>query len=133
MYYFAYGSNLNHRQMSKRCPDSKPRYRANLPDYKLIFTGWSDNRQGAVASIKPSVGEEVVGAIYEISENDLNSLNRREGYPTYYDRINVIVLKEDGEKLEAKTYIKRDQSEEKQPSPEYLSIIQQGYKDWGIA
>jgi len=42
------------------------------------------------------------------------------------------VMPEDGDPVEAVTYIKREQSEETPPSQEYLTTIQQGYKDWGI-
>ncbi|TET49084.1 MAG: gamma-glutamylcyclotransferase, partial [Dehalococcoidia bacterium] len=41
MYYFAYGVNLNQKQMKDRCPDSKPLFTAVLPNYKLVFVGWS--------------------------------------------------------------------------------------------
>ena len=41
MYYFAYASSLSKKQMLERCPDSNPLFRATLPNYKLIFTGWS--------------------------------------------------------------------------------------------
>jgi gamma-glutamylcyclotransferase (GGCT)/AIG2-like uncharacterized protein YtfP len=81
MYYFAYGSNLSHKQMLKRCPDAKPKFKATLPDHKLIFAGRSRRWNGGVASIKPAKGEEVVGAIYEISEQCLSSLDIYEGCP----------------------------------------------------
>ena len=133
MFYFAYGSNLNRKQMATRCPDSKPKFTATLSNYKLIFTGWSRQWRGGVASIKRFEGKKVAGAVYEISAKDLRSLDKYEGYPTDYDRINVTVSTEDGDPVKAITYIKREQSEEKQPSQEYLSFIRQGYKDWGIA
>ena len=41
MYYFAYASNLNRRQMRERCPDSQAKFVATLRNYKLVFTGWS--------------------------------------------------------------------------------------------
>ncbi len=132
MYYFAYGSNLSHKQMLERCPNSKPRFIATLPNYKLIFAGWSRKWHGGVASIKPFRGERVIGAVYEISERDLRLLDGYEGYPTTYNRLTVTVITEDGERVEAITYIKREQSEETQLSREYLAVIQQGYKDWGI-
>jgi len=133
MYYFAYGSNLSHKQMLARCPDSQPRCRAILPHHRRVFAGWSAKWQGGVAAIKPSQGETVKGAVYAISEADLRSLDKREGYPTVYDRVNVVVTREDGERLEAITYVKHEWSEETQPSQEYLEVIQQGYEDWGIA
>ena len=132
MYYFAYASNLSRKQMLARCPDAEPKFIATLPNYKLIFTGWSRQWRGGVASIKPFRGEKVIGGVYEISEKDLRLLDRREGYPADYDRLNIRVMTEDGDPVEAVTYIRRQQSEETRPSPEYLAVIQQGCKDWGI-
>jgi len=132
MYYFAYASNLSRKQMSERCPDAEPKFIATLPNYKLIFTGWSRQWRGGVASIKPFRGEKVIGGVYEISEKGLRLLDRHEGYPADYDRLNIRVMTEDGDPVEAVTYIKRQQSEETRPSPEYLAVIQQGCKDWGI-
>jgi gamma-glutamylcyclotransferase len=132
MYYFAYASNLGRKQMSERCPDAKPRFIATLPNYKLIFTGWSRNWHGGVASIKPFKGDKVIGGVYEISERDLRLLDKYEGYPSIYNRREVVVFPEEGEAVKAVTYIKVEQSEETKPSPEYVATIQQGYRDWGI-
>jgi hypothetical protein len=62
----------------------------------------------------------------------LRSLDKHEGYPTVYDRRDVVVITKDGVPIEAVTYVKREQSEETQPSQEYLDILRQGYKDWAI-
>jgi gamma-glutamylcyclotransferase (GGCT)/AIG2-like uncharacterized protein YtfP len=132
MYYFAYGSNLNQRQMLERCPDSKPVFTASLPNYKLVFVGWSRQWRGGVVSIRPFRGEKVLGAIYEVSDKDLKRLDNYQGYPNNYTRLNVTVFDEGGEPIKAITYIKSGQSDEAQPSKEYLALIQQGYRDWGI-
>ena len=130
MYYFAYASNLNRKQMQERCPESKPKFTATLHHYRLVFVGWSRQWRGGVASIRPFRGEKVRGAIYEVSEECLRRLDRYEG--SDYRRLNVIVNNEDNEPVEAATYIRTQQAEETKPSPEYLSIIQQGYKDWRL-
>ena len=132
MYYFAYASNLNRRQMAERCPDSKPLFRAILPNYKLIFAGWKRKWRGGYATIKSERDEKVYGAIYEISERCLRRLDEYEDYPNDYSRMNVLVIREDGEALEAVTYFKKEQSEGTPPSEKYLAVIRQGYKDWGI-
>ena len=132
MYYFAYGTNLNQRQMLERCPDSKPKFIASLHNYKLVFVGWSRQWRGGVASIRPFRGERVLGAIYEVSDRDLRRLDSYEGYPRSYNRLNVTVFDEDGEPTKAITYIKSGQSDEARPSKEYVAPIQQGYRDWGI-
>ena len=118
--------------MLERCPESKPKLIATLPNYKLVFAGWSRQWRGGVATIRPFKGEKVLGAIYEISDRDLRRLDSREGCPDNYNRLNVIVFNENGDPVEAVTYIKARQSEETQPSAEYLSVIQQGCRDWKI-
>ena len=132
MQYFAYGSNLSRKQMAERCPGSKPRFSAVLPNYKLIFTGWSRQWKGGTASIKPFKGEKVKGAVYEITDSDLKKLDRFEDYPTVYNRFTVMVWTDDGDPVEAVTYFKNEQSPETKPSPEYLTMIRQGYRDWDI-
>lgn len=132
MYYFAYGSNLSRKQMLQRCPDSKPAFPATLPNYKLAFVGWSRQWRGGVATVIHSRGDRVRGGVYDITEQCLRRLDRYEGYPTDYARFKVIVFTELDEAVEAITYAKAGQVKEGQPSKDYLALMQEGYKDWGI-
>ena len=127
MHYFAYASNLSRKQMQERCPDSQPKFIATLPNYRLVFAGWSRKWRGGVASIKPFRGERVRGAIYEVTEACLRQLDKHE---VGCERANVTVFDEDNEPIPAVTYIKSGQLEEAPPSKEYLAVIQQGYRDW---
>jgi gamma-glutamylcyclotransferase (GGCT)/AIG2-like uncharacterized protein YtfP len=130
VYYFAYASNLNRKQMSERAPASKPRFSAKLPNYKLIFSGWSRNWHGAVASIQQSHGDKVMGGIYEISEQYLARLAQYEGPD--YTTSTVVVFRDTGEAVEAITFARKRQGDEGKPSPEYLAVIKQGYIDWDL-
>ena len=38
----------------------------------------------------------------------------------------------DGEPVEALTYLRHNPGDAARPSPEYLTLIQQGYKDWRL-
>ena len=129
MYYYAYASNLNKKQMQTRCPDSRPLFTAVLPNYKLVFTGWSLEWRGGKATLISSRGDKIRGAVYEVSEICLRKLD---GYEAGYSRLNVTVFDEDNEPHQAVTYIKSGQIEETIPSQEYGAIIRQGYRDWGI-
>ncbi|MBI2851494.1 MAG: gamma-glutamylcyclotransferase [Chloroflexi bacterium] len=131
MNYFAYASNLNLKQMKERCPDCVPKFSATLPNYKLVFSGWSRAWRGGTATVQFSRGDKVRGAVYEISESDLRRLDALEGKD--YTHLNVTVFNEDGEAVQAVTYIKTGRIEDTKPSPEYLSVIQQGYRDWRLA
>jgi gamma-glutamylcyclotransferase len=132
MDYFAYASNLSREQMKNRCPDAKPKFSAVLPNYKLVFSGYSREKHSSVASIQPFRGSKVIGAIYEISEKGLQKLDRYEDYPNTYDHLNVMVFNEDDAAVKAVTYIRRRQADESKPSLEYLAIIRKGYKDWEL-
>jgi gamma-glutamylcyclotransferase len=129
MYYFAYASNLSKKQMRERCSDSKPVFTAVLPNYKLIFTGWSREWRGGKATIKSFRGEKVRGAIYEVTDACLRQLDKWEAG---YARFNITVFDEDNQPHQAVTYIKSGQLEETLPSREYGEIMRQGYRDWGL-
>lgn len=131
MFYFAYGSDLNLKEMARLCPNSKPKIVARLHHYKLIFAGWSRKWRGPTASIKPVRDERVIGALYEISDKDLKLLDKYTGYPTISDRITVLVNSNGDEPIKAETYVLKDKQEAK-PSDEYISFVRQGYKDWRI-
>ncbi len=106
MYYFAYASNLDKKQMRERVPESKPMFVATLPNYKLVFAGWTRQWRGGSATIVLSRGDKILGAIYEVSEKDLRRLDSYEDCPRSYNRINVTVFDEDGNAVRAVTYIK---------------------------
>ncbi len=130
MYYFAYASNLSRKQMSERAPSAGVRFSATLPNYKLIFSGWSRKWRGAVASIQQSRGDKVLGGIYEVSEQDLARLRQYEG--DEYTTVNVVVFKDTGETVDAVTFTRKRQQDEGKPSAEYLGVIKQGYSDWNL-
>ncbi|MFA5629289.1 MAG: gamma-glutamylcyclotransferase family protein [Dehalococcoidales bacterium] len=134
MYYFAYATNLNKQQIALISPQIRPLYTATLHNYRLVFTGWTRQWRGGTATIKRSDRDKVFGAIYDVPEEDWRKLDRAENCPGEYERIRVIVNNEDGDATEAVTYIKKDlvRAEESKPSPEYLALIQQGYKDWRL-
>jgi len=132
MDYFAYASNLSRAQMLQRCPDAKPKFSAVLPNYKLLFTGWSREWHGGKATIQPYKGAKVKGAVYEISEADLRKLDRFEDYPGTYTHLSIMVFNEDDVAVKAVTYVKTRQEEETKPAPEYVAAIKQGYRDWEL-
>ena len=122
--YFAYGSNLNHKQMIIRCKDSRFIKSAFLEGYKLSFCAAS--RDYGVANIvkKKDSKVSVPGGIWEISESDEKELDIYEGYPTLYtkDYFNL-----NGEKI--MFYIMERKYSFKPPLRSYVDTIRQGYVD----
>jgi len=130
--YFAYGSNLDHDQIRKRCPSANGLAIAKLSDYRLAFTGKSSLWGGAVATIEPEPGATTWGALYALSTADCAELDRWEGAPHAYERIDVrVVVPTTGASVQAVTYRKRDRKPGK-PTPAYLERIERGYRAWGL-
>ena len=118
-YYFAYGSNLHHAQMKKRC--SKCRYvkKYILQNYHLTFRS-----KYGVADIERKIGKKVYGALYMISKSAESRLDVYEEYPTLYKKI---YFKSMGKKVMTYTMVKK--TKVVPPTTRYLNIIKQGYKD----
>ena len=66
MLYFAYGSNLNHKQMAFRCRDSKYIRRFKLKGYNLCFSHKADNSIYGHANIIKSKNFNVPGGKFFI-------------------------------------------------------------------
>ena len=119
MLYFAYGSNLNHEHMRRRCKDSYFIKSINLKGYSLTFR----SKNGA-ADIEKNKNSKVLGGLYEISESDEKRLDIYEEYPILYEKMYFNYL---GKKV--MTYIMLKKTTFKNPTTRYLNIIMQGYKD----
>ena len=104
--YFAYGSNLDKKQMRKRCHDSEFAGIAKLPGYKLVFNRYATKRKGGVASIEKSEGDCVWGALYKLTDEDVESLDKHKGVPySYLREENLQVTSPDDEPVQAFTYL----------------------------
>lgn len=128
--YFAYGSNLNRRQMGERCPGARPLYRARIPDHRLGFTGTSQAWGGGTATIILAPGEDLWGAVYEVDEACLGTLSDWEG-PAYALSATECLTQE-GERVRAHLFVKIRELDERPPSERYVEVIRGGFADWGL-
>ena len=119
MLYFAYGSNLNHFQMKRRCKDSKFIKKIKLNGFRLTFRS---KYRAADIDIKKS--SSVPGALFEISKSDEKKLDVYEDFPKLYKKYYFNYY---GKKV--MTYTMTKKSSFKFPTERYLSIVTQGYSD----
>ena len=122
MLYFAYGSNLHHFQMKRRCKDSLFLKKINLTNFKLTFRS-----KYRVADIEPKKNSIVQGALFEISKNDEKKLDVYEDYPMLYKKYYFTYY---GKKVMTYTMVKK--SIFMFPTKKYLTIVKQGYKDYNL-
>ena len=119
MLYFAYGSNLNHFQMKKRCKDSKFLKKINLKNFRLTFRS-----KYRAADIDRRKNSTVSGGLFEISKSDEKKLDVYEDFPILYKKF---YFRYYGKKV--MTYIMVKKTPFKYPTDKYLNIIKHGYKD----
>ena len=122
MLYFAYGSNLHHLQMKKRCKDSIYLKKINLKDFKLTFRS-----KYRAADIEPKKNSIVPGALFEITKSDEKKLDVYEDYPTLYEKYYFTYY---GKKVMTYTMVKK--STFKFPTERYLNVVKRGYKDCNL-
>lgn len=127
--YFAYASNMHPGEMSRHCGGSRLLGPARLPDRRLAFTRKSvRNYPGSgVADLVPDVGHTVWGALYEVSDQDLEGLNRKEAAGQAYEQVSVRVLGSDERLVDAIAYTVIEKAEpELLPSSLYLGHMSRG-------
>jgi len=123
MKYFAYGMNTNLAEMALRCPTAVSLGTAWIDDYEFVFRTHAD--------IQKSPGSICYGVLWDISKQDLKSLDALEGYPYYYTRFRVRVNLGD-HFVYALTYQMNDQTYIQEPGSGYLEMVRTGYKQNGV-
>ena len=118
-YYFAYGSNLHHLQMKRRCPNCRFIKKIVLRNYSLTFR----SKYGA-ADIEKKMGGKVYGGLYVISKAAEKRLDIYEEYPVLYKKF---FFRHGNKKV--MTYIMVKKTRLVPPTSRYLNVIKQGYKD----
>ena len=127
IYYFAYGSNLNHHQMTSiRCIGSKYLKTFFLKYYKLIFCHPNKLNKFGYGNVIKKKGSETPGAIWKITRKHEEILDRYEGFPNTYQKEYFYL---NGKKI--MFYIMK-KYHLKNPPKSYIDTINEGYKNCNI-
>ena len=120
--------NTNIGEMSSRCPKAINLGRCTLKDFELKFRLHAD--------IDQVEGSEMEGVLWDITEDCEQALDRLEGYPFYYDKIEVIVdpIKQvnTNSHIVAMAYIMTSKGQEEAPSTGYEDCLIEGYTANGL-
>jgi gamma-glutamylcyclotransferase len=130
-WYFAYGSNLSRDQFRSRAGQIHEEINGALKNYELLFN--KKVRGGtAAANIHQAPGKSVHGVLYRIPESAYRNLDRYEGAPEHYRRIEVRVTAADGREIPAQVYIASKVEKGLRPAPHYLQTILAGAAEHGM-
>jgi len=121
-WYAAYASNMDPEQMAQRAPHSPLRGTGWLQGWRLTFGGSDIGWDGALATVVEEADEHVFVALYDVTPQDEESLDRWEGTDLgVYAKIRVRVETLDGDVL-CWMYV-LDAYEGGLPSARYVGIL----------
>ena len=122
MLYFAYGSNLHHFQMKRRCKDSVFLKKINLRNFRLTFRS-----KYRAADIEPKKNSIVPGGLFDISKSDEKKLDIYEDYPILYKKYYFYYYSQ-----RVMTYTMVKKTKFTYPTERYLNIVKKGYLDCNL-
>lgn len=127
MYYLAYGSNLNSKEMKYRCPFSKVVGTMYLYNYKLSFKG----EENGFLTIEPKEGSIVPIGIFKVNKLFIKNLDSYENYPYLYNK-KEIEFELYGKKVKGLIYIMNDDFDYAMPNDYYFKRCEVGYNDFNF-
>lgn len=121
--YFAYGMNTNSTAMFESC--------SRLGRARLLNYSWEMLQ---FANVYPTE-KSTYGVLWDIDQGTLDYLDRREGYPYFYDRV-VTDVEHDGEIKKAIVYTLTDKSRVSysnfEASQSYIDMVTEGLLEDGM-
>lgn len=130
VFMFSYGMNTNQVLMKLRCKEATCLGPGYLQQYRLYFKYHLD----IIRSGRPD--HYVHGLIWQISEEDLETIDSVEGHPEYYNRIKLPIHRKvdfGASIFSCWTYAMRDQfARLEMPDEHYYDLVKQGYEDNNI-
>ena len=107
-----------------------------LNNYKLSFNYYSLNRNGGAANIMPTLNEKTFGLLMELTNDELNRIEEKEGAPTNYEEISVSVKDFNGKRFDDVKTFKVVENREKKthqpPTKYYLNLIIKNAKKYNF-
>ncbi len=128
--YFAYGSNMDSKQMKQRIASAAYVGIGVLDNHQLSFNRKGSYRPGGVASIEGST-EKVWGVVWRMPSSDLAKLTKIED-PIAYNREHKTIIMKNGEPLSCNVYVAKKQVDFIAPEKDYMNLIISGAKKFEL-
>ena len=121
--YFGYGMNTNLIEMAYRCPQARSLGHARLLDSAFRFATHAD--------VVVAEDSYVDGVLWSITDECLAKLDALEGFPHYYNRIEMAVEHESKIK-QAIVYFMNPGVPDALPYQSYFDLLMEGYTQHGV-
>lgn len=129
-----YGTVLSMKRMELLCPTAKPIAKGWLFDHRLVFKGSKKHGYGHATVIQApgELDKAVPIVVWELTEQDEETMDKHHGVSTDYYRKTYTVLEVDGKDQSVLLYVLRDDCEYALPSKPHMDTITKGYLDFGF-
>lgn len=133
MRVFIYAENLHPNQLKRRAPEHKFLFKGYLPDHTIHFPRFSSQWRCGLASVTPSPGERVWGAVFELTDEDLKILDAYDGEVPEgaFRHLEVTVMTEDEQKELVTTHAANPIGKFR-VKDDYLDFVRKGVKHWDL-
>ncbi len=129
--YFAYGSLLDPDRISKAAPGSEFLFTAHYPETRLRFAASDEN--GAVPTLIRESGHTVWGGVFEIPDEQVDSLIRAEKAEGRRPGFDQKAVDREGNKHDCLTFIADGETNgDFRPDPDYLEAMINGARHWSL-
>lgn len=133
--YFAFGSNMQTARVRDRCPSATPAEIARLRGHVLRFHKRSKDGSGKANALQTGQELDVVwGVLFEMTAADLSVLDKHEGRGKGYERVPIVVVRQDGSEVTAWIYVATPDAidDRLKPTAAYLRLVVEGAKEHGL-
>jgi len=125
MLHFAYGSNMHHGLMRRRCPGAEPLGLAVLRDHRFIIT------KDGYASVVAARGAQTHGLLWRLTPRDLAALNAYENIDAGLYRAAHLSVYAGGRVVRALVYLGRS-GVCGRPRQGYMELVAAAARDAGL-
>ena len=134
MKYFAYGSNMSLLRLQQRVPSAQKIGKVTLKNHQLRFNMSGKDGSGKCDSFETKNSEDaVIGALFEINENEKPILDKAESLGAGYNQKLVSVQNDLGEVFEALIYCAIRIDPSLKPFSWYLNHVIVGAKETALS
>ena len=130
--YFGYGSNLDAQDWNAFCQrwgfvgaELTPVTTALLLDHELVFDRYAASRRGGALNLRARPGQAAEGVVFRANTAALYALDRKEGAPAHYQRVQRHAVLPDGRVTEVMTYLAPSQGHHA-PHADYVHVVRRG-------
>jgi len=127
MLYFAYGGLLDPARLEEVAPGAELVLVAHLPETRLTFPSVD-----GLPSVEPASGHTVWGAIFSVSDDELEAIAKAEAAEGRHPRTDLRAVDRAGSKHDVVTFVSPGAAEDNPPSSPYMEQVVRGARHWSL-